>query len=457
MRRSSLLVTLAGLACLAGEARSEGMAHRPADPSKRQANSKARSLPSPAPFVPMATCCEPTALGVVRNNRPLVKWVLAEEPIGETRAVNAPAPPATFAPATLSPAPAVAIVAAAATVPMDVNIENALTEWSETSRSLEPMSPARTQRLTRSLQQDYSGHEIAWITLFTGPVELEDLRDDLTWTGLRSTSDGITLTAVPRDATERLFVSQLEVTLTENHVPKSITFVDRQGNRREESVAFEQIRIQPGRSIAPRVVQVAAMKIPGDPAVVHSAEFTRDSILNNTVPPAESHEVTEAISDQDIEAGDTLLQKWSAATARLSVREIQYHEFRYDLASRTDSHRIGRVLVSRDGSVKSLPTGTPHKDAAPRPEILLPMASARSVDDFRRQYGVTVVKNDDRKIHLKLTPVREEDLKQAKTIEVLLSPDTMLPIAVRSVSTSGSVETVWSITRTVPREDSDAP
>jgi hypothetical protein len=401
----------------------------------------------------MATCCEPTALGVVRNNRPLVKWVLAEEPIGETRAVNAPA---TFAPATLSPAPAVAIVAAAATVPMDVNIENALNEWSETSHSLEPMSPARTQRLSRSLQQDYSGHEIAWITLFTGPVELEDLRDDLTWTGSRSTSDGITLTAVPRDATERLFVSQLEVTLTENHVPKSITFVDRQGNRREESVAFEQIRIQPGRTIAPRVVQVTALKVPEDHARVFTADFVKDSISSIAAQPPQPVVVAYEMSEQDVKTVDPLLREWAAATARLSVREIQFREVKSSRVGRTESRREGRVLVSRDGSIKPLPMGTSDEDAAP-PEIVLPMARAVSVDDFRRQYGVAIMKSDDRKIHLKLTPVREDDLGQIRVIEVLLSRDTMLPVAVRSVSTSSSVETVWSITRTVPREDSDAP
>lgn len=460
MRRSSLLIAAAGLACLAGEARSEGMAHVATAPSSLKKNLNSRgeahpsnAIPSQTSFVPMATCCEPVALGVYRNNRPLVKWVLAEEPLGETRATNAPAPPATFEGVPVATAPAVVIVAAAATVPMDVNIDDALTEWSDTSHSLEPMSPARTQRLTRALQQDYSGHEIAWITLFTGPVDLEDLRDHLNWTGTRSTPDGITLTAVPRDATERLFVSRLEVTLTEKHVPKSITFVDRQGNRREESVAFEQIRIQPGRPVAPRIVQVAALKVSGDGLEIRTAEFVNDLAGPDAARPLTSREMNE----RDLEAGDDVIQKWAAAIARSPVREIQFREFKSDLVGRKESRRDGRALVSRDGSIQALPMGTPDEDAAALPEIVLPMARALSVDEFRNQYVLKIANSDDRNIRLQLTPRWQADSIQFRTIDVMLSRDTMLPVAIRSTSSSGESETVWSIHRTVARDDSKAP
>lgn len=463
MRRSSLLVALAGFASLAGDARSEGMANITTPPSALRKDLMSRSgaqsstgSPSHAPFVPVATCCEPIALGVYRNDRPLVKWVLSEEPIGEIRAANAPVSPVTIAPAPRTPAPAVAIVAAAATVPMDIDIEEVLAQWSDTSHALEPMSPARTQRLTRSLQQDYSGHEIAWITLFTGPIEREDLRDLLNWTGMRSTPDGVTLTAVPRDATERLFVSRLEVTLTENHVPKSITFVDREGNRRAESVAFEQIRIQPGRTLASQVVQVAALKIPGDGADIRTAEFVGDPAVNPVALAISSDDPTSEMEERDLETGDEVIRKWAAATAHAPVREIEFREFQYDLVRRRESRREGRALVSRDGSIQSLPMGTPDEDAA-RPEILLPMARAFSVDEFRRQYVLKIANSDERGIRLQLTPRRDADRKALKLIEVMLSRETMLPVAIRSVSRTRETETVWSIHRTVARQAADAP
>lgn len=488
MRRGLHFVVLAGIASNA--AASEAARSVAAPPTRPAAVSS--STNAVKPFVPAATCCDPTPLVVRRNDSPLAKWVLAEESLGDV----APLEPR-VANVTFSVEPSVAEIPRRSAA-----VEAALARWSESSQSLEPMCSARARRLSRAMQGEHTGHEIEWVTLFQGPVEVEDLDALLTWESVRETANGSVLSAVPRDSTERLFVPRLEVTLDENGVPKDVRFFNRADAPRP-AVALSNIRVLPGRTVQPRVRHVAARFVTDDANLIRTAEFTVEEAAPAVVSPLLRvvHEVP-SVPAKDDPRLVRILSEWSTASARLPARVLEFQEFRYDLVFHTESRRTGRATFAADGSVTfrlepaeidgkstkrvdavtgkpfALRSGsaqsihwdaarlrTPKRDATGpnalllaaafpegflRPEDLLPTSRPVSAAELRRRYAVELKNFDDREIRLRLVPKLRIDSCSIRESEVILSTSTMQLTAVRHLDASGNVETVWTVERTSP-------
>lgn len=161
--------------------------------------------------------------------------------------------------------------------------ERALRLWADASAEIPAPGKSARQRALYRHRSDHSGHEIALILEFLGPVDADDLLQRYRFTGIEQAGGGIRLTAVPRDSVERLFYRQWEIVLdARTHLPVSLTFSGRNDRSPGEPVALFSDR-QRALIAAANVtkethvtdnVQLASAESPAENRVVQAAAST---------------------------------------------------------------------------------------------------------------------------------------------------------------------------------------
>jgi hypothetical protein len=163
--------------------------------------------------------------------------------------------------------------------------EPVLRRWAAASAAIPPPGKSAGQRALFAHRRQHSGHEIALILKFRGPVDVADLLQRYQFARCNRNGDRIRLRATPKDGVERLFFEQFELTLdAKTYLPTAISFTDRHGNRKGELITLFTDRQrerfartnEPVEAPVPRPVKLASADDPAENSIVQAA-FVRFS------------------------------------------------------------------------------------------------------------------------------------------------------------------------------------
>lgn len=433
-----------------------------------------------------ATCCDATPRTVTRGEQPLSSWLLAGGPLGEVSEGTG--------------------AARTAGAERARQIEETLRRWELASKSFEPMTDARFRRMTREFQDRHNGHEIDILALLQRPVTAAELLHRFQWT--RETGDSVTLAAVPRDATESLFVARFLVTLSDDTgAPESVRFGDRTGRLAKTATLIAPPRIvaAPEPKSLPTILQTAALKTespaaPSAPSVLTSVQRQAGQIIAN----GGSENPRAAISGDVASA----LLDWERGLTKLGPHELRFERRVFDRVFNIEKRSAGRAwfadaahvrvdldavpIASGEVSRRTDPAtgapfrierertefwiwngrqvthGTPNdrvlwewklpEGAERRPfwmwgefqvENVLPMLHPIRTTDLTERFDITLDQRSSADVRLTLKPRATNDAVNAREYVVILSCETRLPKAVRVIDAPGNIETVYSVTERV--------
>lgn len=166
--------------------------------------------------------------------------------------------------------------------PTELIAHEYMDEWEKASKGLPRATTSEVARMHDVHRDFLSEHEMALIREFRGSINAAVLRERYEWTTRRTSRDGATLSARPRDQLEQLFYSRFEVSFdSQTKLPVSLKWFDR---NRGESTAVADLH-------TPR-------RLPRTSAVVHAGH------------------AEESDSTLDLDVADCLAQ-WERASTRL--------------------------------------------------------------------------------------------------------------------------------------------
>lgn len=96
------------------------------------------------------------------------------------------------------------------------SVEQILQIWEQHVRRDQPISDRERRWIERMSPPSVNAHALAMALPLLGPVMAQHLQEQFAWDFVSQTSERIELRAVPRDETQRLFCSAVNVTLQRN-------------------------------------------------------------------------------------------------------------------------------------------------------------------------------------------------------------------------------------------------
>ena len=108
-----------------------------------------------------------------------------------------------------------------------------LRRWEQTSKRLSALSNSRRDVLRHRAETAMNAHAATALEQLAGSLDVTKLRETFAWTITERTASFVSLEAVPRDETERLFYGSIQVRLdAADGSLDQLQLTDRQGERR---------------------------------------------------------------------------------------------------------------------------------------------------------------------------------------------------------------------------------
>ena len=118
-------------------------------------------------------------------------------------------------------------------------VETVLHRWAAASAAIPSPGKSAGQRTLFAHRRQHSGHEVALVLKFRGPINAADLLRRYRFKETNRNGNRIRLTATPKDGIERLFFKQFEISLdTKTYLPTVVSFTDRKGNRKGKPITL---------------------------------------------------------------------------------------------------------------------------------------------------------------------------------------------------------------------------
>lgn len=103
-------------------------------------------------------------------------------------------------------------------------IDSTLKEWALHSTLLTAISDIKRREIERQLKPVHTGHQISLIVALSGPVKIEQLRNNFAWSLETSTEKKTVLIATPKEKLENIFNGKIRVELDHDTLPSSVSF-----------------------------------------------------------------------------------------------------------------------------------------------------------------------------------------------------------------------------------------
>lgn len=378
----------------------------------------------------------------------------------------------------------------------DARAVETLERWEQAASVLMPVTEAERARL-RVQHGQCSGHALSVLCRFRGPVAIEKLQQDFTWSFAGRSRGSLLLQAIPRDSTEQLFISSVQVTIDkETMLPASLKFTSSRGVSAGGQVAvFDAAARQTLKALhyaGPLLI---------DPQ--SDAELVRLAAAGETE--------AEAASGREIQLSE-LLARREEADRRQTKQSVKVERRTWDHVFHVVERERGelwfrqpdqgRLVLSpvdpqnrqtaAAGGTATLPAGWRERQAEPEewiwnestvlnrtgagnrwlaaqrpaaeapaaelrlvsahtpwlvshssPQQVLPLVTGVRVAELERDYRLKIIRVRGRLVWISARPRQQETAPAIEEYQAVMDLDRLQTVALRAIHHGGGTETVW--------------